>query len=287
MSLFQAWRPPRTAIVRTLARPSACPVTIEVIVAPGLTSAAQRLSILNRQDAAGTTTILATPTTPAALVESFTAALPEEHCVIVPVRSPKRGRLLQRHQPSSADWVRWDFPRPGYRLDHAFVPRAIEPPAVVIALAGRAPVDSPAELWLDVVHPHTAARIRTAPELDGLLAELLTGIRSAFIVVFRSGNRQLATVMAGTEHPIAAQLIWRAGQRNMATRDAPDSAAPWEDPVVQAAAQLGFGPALGAQLTVALDDARGLAPTLSATLVELLGCQVVRREHEGGDDRRS
>ena len=67
--------------------------------------------------------------------------------------------------------MRWEFPGAGFQLDHAYMPARMEPPTPVVALPGRAESDSPVALWLEIAHPHTAARIRAAPDRDALLFE--------------------------------------------------------------------------------------------------------------------
>jgi hypothetical protein len=99
-------------------------------------------------------------------------------------------------------------------------------------------------LWLEIAHPHTAARIRTAPDRDALVAELLTGVRARFIIGF--------------------------------------SARAWEDGVVQAAAQLGFGPAFGAQLTVHVSAPDQLNLAVAEALQELLDCAVMSSKGADG-----
>lgn len=244
---------------------------------------------VERPPGAGTQTLLVTAGRPPAWSAGFAQLQAARGIAVAPAGRHARKvvaagplRDFRRIDLTDGAWVRWDFARSGFLLDHAFMPECIEPPAEVLVLAGRAEADSPVALWLDVVHPHTAARIRTAPDQAALLAELLTGVHARFIIGF-SITSSRAQVAALADHPVAAQLVWRAAQCITADRDAPEAPTPWEDSVVQAAAQLGFGPALGVQLTIHLRDPHSLYPGLAGRLHELLGCQVMSCNGGRGD----
>jgi hypothetical protein len=62
-----------------------------------------------------------------------------------------------------------------------------------------------------------------------------------------------------------------------------ESFTPWEDSVVQAAAQLGFGPALGDQLTLRLTAPHPVSEVMAERLRELLDCRVMLSKGERGD----
>jgi hypothetical protein len=232
---------------------------------------------------------LVTVTTPAPWIAGLSAALGGSRIGIAPTgraarKAVTRGPLrdFQRFEPAEGDWVRWDLPSAGYQLDHAYMPARLEPPAPVVALPGRSEADSPAMLWLEIAHPHTAARIRTAPDRDALVAELLTGVRARFIIGFSARGLPRADVAVATDHPIAAQLVWRAAQRIAEWQAGLESMTPWEDGVVQAAAQLGFGPAFGAQLTVHVSAPDQLNLAVAEALQELLDCAVMSSKGADG-----
>lgn len=289
MRVFRAWRPPPVRATRALERPRSGNANVAMTVAETPVNALRDLGV-ECLPGAGMQTLLVTAGTPPAWSAGFAQLQAAGGIAVAPAGRHARNvvaagplRDFRRVDLTDGAWVRWDFPRSGFLLDHAFMPACIEPPADVLVPAGRAEADSPAALWLDVAHPHTAARIRTAPDQAALLAELLTGLRARFIVHFSTRTPPRAEVAALTDHPVAAQLVWRAAQRMTADRDAPEMPAPWEDSVVQAAAQLGFGPTLGAQLTIHLRDPHGLYPGLAGRLHELLGCEVMSCNCGRGD----
>jgi hypothetical protein len=109
---------------------------------------------------------------------------------------------------------------------------------------------------------------------------VLAGVRATYVLPLRFATPSARRIVAVTDDVVAAQLFWLAGRRISARSEAPETVSPWEDDLVQAATQLGLGPASGDQLTLVIHDAQRLAGSAPGRIVELLNCRVQFADEE-------
>ena len=278
MSILRAVRPPRPVLIRQIEPPTHAPAAIELIVAANPRSALRRLTASQAERDVGTTPGLIHITRSAS--GALASALLENAPPGTHINTARGARNLAGIGPGLHNgWARLELPVAGFQLDAVYLPTEFARVPVIV-LPGAADADAPAQLWIDVVHPHTALRIRASGKRSELLAEALLATCAMYVLPLKHADPSARRFVAVTADVVAAQLIRLAGERLAAASDEPETVSPWEDAVVQAATQLGLGPARGDQLALIVRDVEGVAGTVPDRLAELLSCRVAFADQE-------
>ena len=147
--------------------------------------------------------------------------------------------------PRQGEWIKVGLGNRSDRLDQVVFPRALFDSEMVYAVvnldrptkAGERPIVA-IGLWSHFARTLERFGARISNERDGLSAEIALGmVARRYLVAARVRGMTFA---ASSPDPIAAELIGRALLR---LRSTPNDAmvAPWEEPIVQRAAELRLG----------------------------------------------
>jgi hypothetical protein len=215
----------------------------------GATSMSAAVDALFRLDGACMTCISSTPPVVATLappngwndqfVERF-AALLGASAITTP---PSLARSLF---PRRSEWIKVNISKRSDRLDSVVFPRALFDSEMVYAAVN---LDRPSVrgerqivaigIWSQFARTLERFGARASDERQGLSAEIALGmVARRYLLAARVREIVFA---AASPDPIAAELIGRALLRLRANREDDAMVAPWEEPIVQRAAELGLG----------------------------------------------
>lgn len=192
---------------------------------------------------------------------------------------PVRGRWERLARDRGAGFARlgdagWDaveLPETGYRLDRVLLPAELERFQHRIAVPAIGDSGMVLGFLRQLVHPHTAMRVRQHAESDRLQAELVSAIPCSWLLdASRLPAAIPANVAIWSEHPVPAELVGVAIQRYIDFRQGYESSGSWERPQIQAATELGEGPANGNDLMLKVSE----ESELTRFIAQDLGCEV-------------
>jgi hypothetical protein len=147
--------------------------------------------------------------------------------------------------PKRGEWIKINISKRSDRLDEVVFPRALFDSEMVYAVVN---LDRPAGrnerqvvaigIWSQFARTLERFGARASDEREGLSAEIALGmVARRYLIAARVRGMTFASA---SPDPIAAELIGRALLRLRRTSD-DAMVAPWEEPLVQRAAELGLG----------------------------------------------
>jgi hypothetical protein len=173
------------------------------------------------------------------LIERLSAA----HGEIRHVTPPS---VLGGLRPGSSDWIEIDLGGRGDRLSRVTLARPLFEAEMLFAYAN---LDRPHQrgermsialgLWSHFARSWERLGARLSDERDGLAAEIALAVtaRRYFVASTIHG----IALAASCSDPIAAELAGRAMARLRSDPVSEEAVAPWEEPIVQRASELGLG----------------------------------------------
>lgn len=196
----------------------------------------------------------------------------------LPVRR-RWAQLARKHDLRSTmlgdgGWDRVEFQADSYRLDAAYMPVELLDALARIVLNTLDDDALALGFWREFAHPHT--RLRThSTDRARLDAELSTLFRAWYLLDASRLPPQLGiTLVAWTDHPVAAELIGLGIRRYIDESRGHEDVGPWEHARVQASAELGHGPLTGSALLLRAEPALDAVRALCIYLADQLGCGI-------------
>lgn len=192
---------------------------------------------------------------------------------------PVRGRWERLARDRGTGFVRlgdagWDMvalPDAGYRLDGVLLPAELERFQHRIAVPAFGDSGLVLGFLRRLVHPHTAMRVRQHAESDRLQTELASAVSCSWLLdATRLPSAIPANLAIWSEHPVSAELMGIAIQRYIDFRQGYESSGSWEHPQIQAAAELGEGPATGRDMVMHVAG----ESDLTRFIAQDLGCEI-------------
>lgn len=153
--------------------------------------------------------------------------------------------MLRSLIPRQGEWIKIGLGQRSDRLDHVVFPRALFDSEMVYAVVNLDRPVKPGErpvvaigIWSHFARTLERFGARISNEREGLSAEIALGmVARRYLVAARIRGMTFA---ASSPDPIAAELIGRALLRLRGTQN-DAMVAPWEEPIVQRAAELRLG----------------------------------------------
>ncbi len=172
-----------------------------------------------------------------------------------------------------AGWDRIDFP-PDYLLDAAYLPAEVLDAGRRIAIPALGDESLALGFWGEIVHPHT--RLRSAGKhRNRLMAELSTTVPASYLLdASRLPGGVATNLMAWTDDPVAAELVGLGIRRYVEDAQGYETSGPWENERIQAAAELGPGPASGSDLLLRVDDSTSGSRATADYLADQLSSRI-------------
>lgn len=200
----------------------------------------------------------------------------------VPTGTPKPLRrrwmgLARAHgaQPvglGDAGWDRVVLPGEAYMLDEVLIPAELADADHLIFVAAHTDETLGLGFVRRIAHPHSRLRARGTSERVRLDAEIASAVRARYIL---DGTRLAGGVptnlCAWVSDPLTTELLGLGLRRYIDTRRGYESVTAWEHERVQAATELGLGPAVGSEIVLRAD--REIAD-IANFLGDELGCPV-------------
>lgn len=148
--------------------------------------------------------------------------------------------------PKTGEWIKVNLGKRSDRLDSVVFPRSLFDSEMVYAAVN---LDRPLGrgerqivaigIWSQFARTLERFGARASDERQGLSAEIALGmVARRYVLAARVGG---STIVASSPDPVAAELIGRALLRIRSSRVDDTMVAPWEEPIVQRAAELGLG----------------------------------------------
>lgn len=273
----------------TLPLPARQTAPFQVILAAAMTPASAVEALIDMSTLPESGSVLVVPSVASRpgqgahphLVARLLVELGERATLAVPAGTPRpvRGRWerLARERgagvvtPGDAGWDAIRLPDVGYRLDEVLVPAELELFQHRIAIPAFTDSGMVMGFLRHLVHPHTALRVRQHAEPERLQAELARAISCSWLL---DGTRLPGVIPANlaiwSEHPLAAELVGIGVQRYIDFRQGYESSGTWERHQIQAAAELGEGPATGSDLVLKVNA----ESDVTSFVAEDIGCEV-------------
>lgn len=171
-------------------------------------------------------------------------------------------------------WDRVEFAGDGYRMDAAFVPAELTDSMAVIAIPALLDDALALGFWRESAHPHT--RLRTlGTDRERMLTELSTVTRATYLLdASRLPGELTVKLLAWTDNPVAAELVGLGIRRYFEDAQGHETIGPWENARVQAAAELGHGPASGSAIVLRADASTDGVRAMAVYLADQLSCGI-------------
>lgn len=215
------------------------------------------------------------------VVAQVLVELGERATLAVPANAPgpvrSRWERLAKERKASVTrlghtgWDAIELPETGFLLDRVLIPAELERFQHRIAIPSFGDSGRFQAMLRQLVHPNTAIRVQQHPESDRLHAELSAAISCSWLLdASRLPGVVAANLTIWADNAIAVELVALAVERYIDFCQGYESAGSWERAQVQAATELGEGPASGVDLVLTVNE----ESDLTRFIAQDLGCEV-------------